>query len=545
MKKIIVIFQVLFTLMVYGQKYGQVTGSLESNSQWYFDDEKIGGFNEDHKFRSNNYLKFNYYLNKFSAEVKFESYGPQPLLNYSPSLNKDLGVATFSLKYKTKNLDLTLGNFYDQFGSGLIFRSWEDRQLGLDNSIRGIKLNYLHKNISFTSFYGKQRYGFELSDGTLLGVNSEYTIKTGLHKPLTLGFSYIGRKEGLPQLSNSNVDELTNLFSGRIHYASSSFYSNLEYVYKGEDVLVELGSIVNSRLFDGNAILFNMGFTEKGFGVDATFRRLENMLVYSNREAYANVYNDQIINYIPSLTKQHSFSLSNIYVYQSQSQLTFIPFGKVGEIGAQFDLFYNFKSNSLFGGKYGTKLSLNYSQWNRLDASFDLVNRDYETSVFGFGDKNYNDLNIEINKKWSSSFSSMLTYMKLYYDKEYIEEKVGQIHASILAADIYYHFNSKKSTHIQLQHLWSKDDQKNWIAASFEYNFSNKFSLFANDMYNYGNDNEFDKIHFYNLGGHYNHGSTRFALSYGRQRGGLICIGGVCRYVPNSTGISINLSTSF
>ena len=78
MKKILVLFQVLFTLMLYGQKYGQLSGSFESNSQLYVDDDKIGGFNEENKFRSNNYLKIDYYVNNFTAEVKFESYAPRP-----------------------------------------------------------------------------------------------------------------------------------------------------------------------------------------------------------------------------------------------------------------------------------------------------------------------------------------------------------------------------------------------------------------------------------------------------------------------------------
>ena len=39
--------------------------------------------------------------------------------------------------------------------------------------------------------------------------------------------------------------------------------------------------------------------------------------------------------------------------------------------------------------------------------------------------------------------------------------------------------------------------------------------------------------------------ATRIALSYGRQREGLLCVGGVCRYVPAATGASISISTSF
>ena len=53
------------------------------------------------------------------------------------------------------------------------------------------------------------------------------------------------------------------------------------------------------------------------------------------------------------------------------------------------------------------------------------------------------------------------------------------------------------------------------------------------------------KINYYNLGGSYTKSAQRFTLNYGRQRGGLICIGGVCRFVPESTGLTANIVLSF
>ena len=35
---------------------------------------------------------------------------------------------------------MTVGNFYDQFGSGLVFRSYEERNLGIDNAMDGFRL---------------------------------------------------------------------------------------------------------------------------------------------------------------------------------------------------------------------------------------------------------------------------------------------------------------------------------------------------------------------------------------------------------------------
>ena len=96
-----------------------------------------------------------------------------------------------------------------------------------------------------------------------------------------------------------------------------------------------------------------------------------------------------------------------------------------------------------------------------------------------------------------------------------------------------------------LEHLSTNEDQKNWVSGLLEVNISPTFSIFVSDMYNYGNDREIEKIHYYNFGGSFSKNRSRLALSYGRQRGGLICIGGVCRNVSPSTGLTINFSTSF
>jgi hypothetical protein len=93
--------------------------------------------------------------------------------------------------------------------------------------------------------------------------------------------------------------------------------------------------------------------------------------------------------------------------------------------------------------------------------------------------------------------------------------------------------------------MWADYDRKNWAAATFEYNFNSKFSMYVYDLYNYGNDTAYYRNHYYNVGGSYRKNATRVSLNYGRQRGGLVCVGGVCRFVPESSGVSLSLNTSF
>jgi hypothetical protein len=93
--------------------------------------------------------------------------------------------------------------------------------------------------------------------------------------------------------------------------------------------------------------------------------------------------------------------------------------------------------------------------------------------------------------------------------------------------------------------MWADSDRKNWAASTVEFNLNSTLSFFAADIYNYGNDDPDLRNHYYNFGSAFRQKSTRIALSYGRQRGGLVCVGGVCRFVPESSGFSLSLNTTF
>jgi hypothetical protein len=548
MKKLFILFLLIAHLSLFAQKKSYLSGGFESNIQWYSKDQNQFDQNFENYIRSNNFLKLDYQYQNFYAGVQFESYAPNALLNYDPKLNKTLGLATYFLKYQSKPFDFTVGYFYEQFGSGMVLRLWEDRQLGLNNSIRGGRVQFMpFKSLTVTGIYGNQRSGFEVSEGNITALNIELGLNELFKQnayTLNFGLSYVGRKQAWDQI-NIDANEITHAVSSRLKFAKGGFYSDLELVQKSEDALVELGQIKPDKLFEGNALLLNMGYSMSGLGINASFRRLENMNFYSDRNDAGNIYNRAIINYLPSLTKQHEYSLANIYIYQTQANLSFNPLPKAGEIGFQIDLFYQLKKGTALGGKYGTKLAFNFSRWHGLKAEFDLVNRNYDSEYLAFGDKYFQDLNLEIKKKWSKNLASTFTFINAYYNKRYIEETFGEVDFTVIAAESILKLGAGKSMKMVAQHLWTKDDKKNWAASTIEYNFSLRLSVFASDMYNYGNESTTDKKHFYNFGGNYSKGKTRLSLSYGRQRGGLLCLGGICRVVPEATGFTLTLNTSF
>jgi hypothetical protein len=551
MKNTLIALLLLFSFSFYSQEKATFFGGFESNAQWYLNDKDLGVQHPNNPIRSNNYLFLNYSYKNWSAGIQGESFQEKALLNFNPGY-KETNVGTYFVQYKAKKIYLTAGYYYEQFGSGLLLRTWEDRALGINNALRGGRIIFKPTAyLTFKGIFGQQRSGFEVSNGKIFGFDSEIALGQALHlekSEVTVGLTYVGRNETTAVI-NPNFNSLTNAFAGRINYTYNSFYASSEYNYKSKDVILEAqGQIQNNFIKPGSALLINMGYSGKGYGFDGTFRRLENMSFFSERTAKGNAYNDKIMNFVPSLTKQHHYNLANIYTYQAQPNviLSDATLVKAGEIGGQIDFFYNFKKGTKLGGKNGTKVAMNFSNWNALGGTFYISNaKDYKTDFLGFGKKYFSDANIEVSKKWNDKWQSIFSYINQYYNKKLIEETYGLVKTNILTAESTYRISPTKSIRILGEHLWADSDKKNWGSATVEYNLNSKFSVFTSDMYNYGNENPDLRNHYYNIGGSYRKNATRLALNYGRQRGGLICIGGVCRFVPESSGISVSINTTF
>lgn len=543
------------------KNYGRLFGGFETNSQRYLEFENND--NAPEYFRSNNYLQLNYEIKKWTFGIQVESYEKQALLNYYPGFD-GTNVATYYAKFKSKNFEATAGYFYEQYGSGMILRAWEDRSLGINTALRGGKLFYKPlKDIKFKAFYGQQRTGFKLSDGHLYGFDVEANLSdlfSFQESDLEIGFSNVNRYEKIDEslIVNPAFSPTTNAFSFRTSFTQGIFYSSLEANYKSKDATLNriTNSISNDFINEGNAIQLNLGVAKEGLGVDVTLRRTENMLFTSERIPDAIGLNqssldyfDKVINFTPALTKQHHSNLANIYVYQAQAGVEFKSneIMKSGETGGQIDVVYEFPKDTKFGGKYGTKVALNYASWYNLPGIYRAVPAKYETNFFGVGEKYFSDLNIEVKKQLTENSRTSFLYVNQYYNKPWVEDASHEVNTHIVYGEWIYSLNNSKSLRIDMEHMWADADFKNWIGGSLEYNFNDKFSLYSMDLVNYGNtkDSEEKKKHYLTVGGAYRKGSTRVSLGYGRQRGGLVCVGGVCRFVPESTGISLSFNTAF
>ena len=437
---------------------GRLSGGLESNSV----------FSVDGKFRSNNYLKLDYVNGRFSAGIQAEYY-PEPLLGYDLNL-KGFGVPGKYIAWTDRTWSLTAGDFYDQFGTGLILRSWEDRDLGWNNSIGGGRLTW------------KTR-----SDVLALKVLGGFTRKyLWYSSDAVAGAGFVLRPAGGLSLEGSSVVRR----SGAGTEWSYSLLS--EYVLGG---FVARGEWVQKP--GGNAQSVELLFASGRFSSSLTLRRLESML------------DPMGMNYLPSLCQEQSYMLATLNPYTTFA---------AGEMGGAVDLYYRQGT-----WKFHANGSMIYS------LPFALKNFDVMRMA-------YRDVNVDVEKRWSRRFKTV-AFVSIQENSPTHGDRLATNAQNVFVLDGVYRTTGELSYRTQLQYLYSQELTKDWMAAEAEVSSTAGWGVHVQDMYNHGSTGE----HYYDAGVSWTREGLKIDVSYGHQRAGLVCSGGVCRWQPEYTGAMLRL----
>ena len=115
-----------------------LSGSIESEVHIPQEDTPIGAPDYDQWALTNTYADLLLQSKYVDAGARWE-YLKHPMPGFEPDF-AGWGVPHFFLKGHAKNLELTVGDYYEQFGSGFVLRCYEERSLGIDNALRGGRL---------------------------------------------------------------------------------------------------------------------------------------------------------------------------------------------------------------------------------------------------------------------------------------------------------------------------------------------------------------------------------------------------------------------
>ena len=551
---------------------GQVSIALESNSSYYMKDktlENIGLVKPDERIRgnfgSNDFLKVDYTLGKFSAGIQVDAYLPglygYDLYTYQQRDSKLSGFLTKYIQWEDQNWGVRVGDIFDQFGNGLIFRSYEDRNLGFNNSLAGARAHYNFNNILTAKVLaGAPRLYDVRSNNMIYGADLSLSLSDllGWFDGLAaIEASYVGRYD--KDITAFNMEdwqtgEITNSLEGKQFLNMLSGRVNFEYA--GFSLRGEYAGKLNEDLFNptlpmakGNVIYLDLGYNYKRFSASATFRRMENMTTSIDNRPIG-IGGGNVMNYVPLLTRQHTYSLANLNPYRGSSVHT------GGEVGGQIDLFYSLR-NPKVRNKYWN-FHANFSMFNTIDHYNPMFMQEME------GRNVWLDFNFDVERQWNKQLKTTFLYSFQRWDEEINHYDSFEPHycsSHIFVGDVTYKFNKKHSMRFEAQYLASNDYEGDWVAATIEYNLAPKFSFYISDMWNcekmqdgaYGNSymdlNTYESdhylLHYYQVGASFTHNSFRAQLSYGRNRAGFVCSGGVCRFQPAYTGLNLAITLSF
>lgn len=471
------------------------------------------------------------------------------------------GLPYLSLKGKYKGLELTVGDIYEQFGSGAMLRAYEDRNLGLDNAIRGGRIRYGYRDMITAKLLGGQQRnhfdrgwkifnkdrGYLVGSDLELGLENIFTSLKDKQLSLHFGASYVHKHEAMDNIVQLREGEQylllqpkgVNAYGGRMMLNYQDLTLNVEMAMKDSDPNVTNNYIFRRGSYGMLTASYLWGRNSLFFGV----RRSENFDFRSDRAAELN---DLRINFLQPFVKQQTFTLAALYPYATRP---------VGEWSFQGEYSYRFKRGSLLGGKYGTSLKVYAGvvtdlkrEW--IDPSWDsdrhntaMVGTMGYKSSFGMGKYLFHDIGIEISKRVTKNYSFLFSYMNQYYNQLMIEGVAINdevIHSNIFIYEGKHKLSKKVSLRTELQYLHSPNAHKDWLYGMAEVSLAPYFVFSVSDLWNVGATKE----HFYMGAVAGVFGRHRVQLSYGKTREGINCSGGVCRMMPATEGIYLTYNVA-
>jgi len=525
-----------------------LSGSIQSDVLFPQEDEDIGAEKYKEWALTNTYVDLKLGSKNVDAGARFE-FTEYPL----PGFEKDFGgwgVPHLYVKGRLDNgLELTLGDFYEQFGSGFVLRTYEERSLGIDGALRGGRLVFKPvSGVTLKALSGKQRRYWHHNKALVSGADAEVALDQ-LIKPLnehgtriTMGASWVNKHESadddeiyIDPTHRANLPEFVNAWGGRLNLNKGGFNILGEFALKSQDP-----SFDNEYTYGkGHVEMLSTSYSQRGLSLLLQAKRSQGMSFRSRRSINGT---SSFINHLPAFTHDQTYALAALYPYATHPE---------GEWAFQGEFGYTFKKGTALGGKYGTKLKVNVSHVRGIDQG-NLKNPvvgdklrgsdGYESSFWKMGDETYyQDIDVIIDKRLTRDFSLVLMYINQRYNMTIVEGHGGMVNSNIFIADGKYKISPKTTLRCELQYLYTKDDQKDWVFGLAELSLAPHWMFTVSDMWNCGDT----KLHYYQALVTFSLSGHRIQAGYGRTRAGYNCSGGVCRLVPASKGFTLSYNYSF
>jgi hypothetical protein len=542
MKKSVILLLILCsTTRLFSQ--GTLSGDLMMNLNFFQRDTNIKAANnplyDNYLSGGESWLNVRYNTNGFTFFVRADGFYNSNLKNPTSAMT-DFGVGAWSISKDFKDLSLTVGSIYDQLGSGILFRAYEDRALLIDNALVGVELKYrLNDKIMLKGFTGQQKNNNQVNNSryapVIKGFGAEGDFSAGqVHLLPGIGIlnrtldavSYNTTVERIKtQDSNNHFEPVYNMYAfagyNTLVYKNFSWY--IEGDYKTHEAIVENNLLVDKP---GDLEYTSLSIGKKGIALSLNGKRTRDFVM---RTSANEVLLDGMLNRQPVIAVQRPERLIARYTPASQD---------ISELAGSATL--NLSPNDV------TNFVLSYTNINTLENT-KLYREAYAEGIY---------------QGWKSwLFQVGVQYLE--YNVYVYQVALSHIEHPVLYsvtpfAEITYRVTDTKSFRAELQYMNSDQDYGSWAFALLEYNVAPRWSISVSDMYNVSINKNSDNPNYSDPGfsvkkannypsvyAAYTKGPHRFSLAYVKQVDGINCTGGVCRYEPAFSGVKATITTSF
>lgn len=532
---------------------GEFSGNFQNTNQFYVNDPQIGTNTTQYKRELSStdaWLFLSYKLKGFKFNLRYDVFNNTPLFNPSEAYTKS-GIGIWSVSKDIDKLNITVGYFYDQFGTGMVFRAYEDRNLGLDFAVNGARVIYTPtENTQIKAFTGLQKFRFDLRPEVIKGINAEHRIEINENLNTQLGASVVNRTIDQSTMNNIvggiNNYELENRFIPKYNVYVGNIYNTLsykkftlytEYCQKTKEAI--FNPLINRmELKDGRVYYTSLSYSTKGLGINGQYKRIES---FSLRTSPLENLNLGMIAYLPSLTRQNTYRLLARYNAVVQ---------ELGEnaLGLEFTI----KPQGEFFKKHQTTININTSVVTGKN-DFDLT----RLNPVNFSDdtaRYFREHYIDVSHKFTKKLKAMLGFQYINYNQQLFEQQSAQykyVTAKTYFGEVTYKLTPTRSLRVEAQYLDTKQDLGSFINGTVELNIAPHYSFSIGDMVNVNRvirntqASSSDLVHYWNVFGSYTYKTTRITGGYLKQVEGVNCTGGVCRVEPAFSGVRLTLQTNF
>ena len=537
---------------------GQVSGNLEMNANFFLRDSLIGAANtpqyDRQLYGADSWLNLVYNNWGFTVGLRFDLFNNSNLLNPTDSYS-DQGIGRWFIEKKVNQLGISVGYLYDQIGSGIIFRAYEERPLAIDNALVGVRLTYdFSEDWQLKVFTGRQKQQFDLYRPIIKGAsfegfhrfsnprkNSSWTIAPGvgilnrtlddnsMNAVVSTINTYTEKDAFIPKYNTYAFSLYNTLTVGKFTWYVEGAYKTNEAINDPFGTFVRDSTVtIGDKLIDkpGTVVYTSLGYATKGLGVTIEGKRTEH---FTLRVSPQTVLNRGLISFQPVLSRINTYRLTARYTAVTQ---------ELGEYAFQVDL--KVSPNRKIAGQF------NYT--NIQDLSGGML---------------YRELNMNTTYKYQRLWTLQGGIQLQAYNQSVYEFKPEApiVETIIPYVDFLYKINRRRSLRLEGQYMRVGDDVKadakqdygDWLFGLVEFAIAPKWTFTVSDMYNIspgknapedlsGNK---EKVHFPRIDAYYTKGSNRFSLSFIKQVEGIVCAGGICRLEPAFSGVRFSINSSF